>query len=266
MYIEGNIFKMRTEPAEPVQYHLTVGSGELYVNELIGRELEFEYLGQINCIRCGRKTRISFGQGYCYPCFTTAPETSECVLKPELCRAHEGISRDMEWSQDHCLQEHVVYLAMTSGLKVGVTRTGQIPTRWIDQGAEAAIILARTPNRYTAGLVEIFLKKHMADKTNWKQMLTGKVEKDIDLRKEKLIVRDLLPDELSVNYVEEHDIFHIHYPVSRYPDRINNIDFTKVTEYTGELSGIKGQYLIFDDGAVLNIRKHGGFLVRIYVH
>jgi hypothetical protein len=263
MTIEGNLLKMRTDLADPVRYHLPAGSGELYMNELIGREINIEYLNQINCIRCGVKTKTSFGQGYCYHCFIAAPETSECVLRPELCRAHEGISRDMEWSKVHCLQEHVVYLSLTSGIKVGVTRQSQVPTRWIDQGAEMAIVLARTPNRYSAGLMEVFLKKFIADKTNWRQMLTGKVDEGIDLLKEKLVMRGRLTDELSGNYVEEHDIIRINYPVTRYPAKVSSIDFTKITEYQGELTGIKGQYLIFADGAVLNIRKHGGFLVKI---
>ena len=264
MKIEGNILKMRVEPEEPVKYYLSVGSGELFMNELIGREIVLEYLDQINCIRCGRKTKNSFGQGYCYPCFISAPETSECVLKPELCRAHEGISRDMEWSREHCLQEHVVYLALTSGIKVGVTRIGQIPTRWIDQGATAAIIMARTPNRYLAGLIEVSMKKYVPDKTSWTQMLTRGSEETIDLCQEKLKLRCNLTEELKVYYVGEPDIFRFQYPVINYPDHVKSIDFTKTHEYGGELCGIKGQYLIFSDGAVLNIRKHNGYLIRIY--
>jgi hypothetical protein len=264
MNIDGNIQKMRTIPAEPVQYHLPVGSGELFMNELIGREIMFEYLDQINCIRCGRKTKTSFGQGYCYPCFTVAPETSECVLRPELCRAHEGASRDMEWSQEHCLQEHIVYLAATSGIKVGVTRASQVPVRWIDQGAEMAIILARTPNRYLAGLIEVSLKKHVTDKTSWTQMLTRSIEGNTDLINEKLAQQCNLPGELAVHYIKENDIFRFWYPVTDYPHKVRSIDFTRIREYGGELCGIKGQYLIFSDGAVVNIRKHNGFLVRIY--
>ena len=261
--MEGNLLKMRSELANPVQYHLPVGSGKLYMNELIGREIRFEYSGQINCIRCGRRTKTSFAQGYCYPCFLKAPETSECVLKPELCRAHEGISRDMEWSRHHCLKDHIVYLSVTSGIKVGVTRMSQVPARWIDQGARKAIKLARTPNRYTAGLIEVFLKKHLADKTNWRQMLKNELDTSIDLAGEKNRVIELLPEELAQYLSPDNEILELTYPVSAYPDKIKSTGFDKSPVIEGELAGIKGQYLIFKNGDVLNIRKHGGYKVGI---
>jgi hypothetical protein len=265
MHMEGNLLKMRSVLADPVQYHLPVGSGELFMNELIGKEIRFEYSGQINCIRCGNRTKTSFAQGYCYPCFLKAPETSECVLRPELCRAHEGISRDMEWSRHHCLQEHIVYLSVTSGIKVGVTRSSQVPTRWIDQGAWKAIRLAITPNRYTAGLIEVFLKKHLADKTNWRQMLKNELDTGIDLVNEKHRVLKLLPGELAEYLSEEDEVTELRYPVTGYPEKVKSIGFDKTPVIEGELTGIKGQYLIFKDGEVLNIRKHGGYYTGVII-
>ena len=261
--MEGNLMKMKAVLTNPVQYHLPVGSGEVHMNELIGREIGFEYSGQINCIRCGNRTKTSFAQGYCYPCFIKAPETSECVLRPELCRAHEGISRDMEWSRVHCLQEHFVYLAVTGGLKVGVTRSSQVPIRWIDQGAARAIRLAGTPNRYLAGEIEVFLKGHMADKTNWRMMLRGQTGANNDLVSEKYRIRELLPDEMKGYLSRNDEVVEIRYPVSVKPDKIRSIGFDKVPYFEGKLSGIRGQYLIFGDGTVINIRKHGGYLVRL---
>jgi hypothetical protein len=263
--MEGNLLKMRSVLADPVQYHLPVGNGELYVNELIGREIRFEYSGQINCIRCGNRTKTSFAQGYCYPCFLKAPETSECVLRPELCRAHEGISRDMEWSRDHCLQDHIVYLSLTSGIKVGVTRSSQVPTRWIDQGARKAISLAITPNRYTAGLIEVFLKKHLADKTNWRQMLKDELDTDVNLVSEKKRIIELLPEDLAGYCSEENEVMELNYPVAAYPEKVRSMGFDKKPVIEGELAGIKGQYLIFKDGGVLNIRKHGGYYVGVII-
>jgi len=255
--------KMKTVMDDPVQYHLPVGSGEVYMNELIGREIGFEYTGQINCIRCGNRTKTSFAQGYCYPCFIKAPETSECVLRPELCRAHEGVSRDMEWSKEHCLQDHFVYLAVTGGLKVGVTRSSQVPTRWIDQGAVRAIRLAVTPNRYLAGEIEVFLKQHMADKTNWRQMLRGETDESLDLVREKQRIAGLLPDTMQWYVNRDDEVTELTYPVSEPPVKIKSIGFDKVPDFEARLSGIKGQYLIFQDGTVINIRRHGGYLVRI---
>ncbi|NJM15800.1 MAG: DUF2797 domain-containing protein [Bacteroidales bacterium] len=191
----GNLQKMRTEHGQPVQYYLQLGKEELHVNNWIGKELYIDYQGVINCIKCGRVTNKSFSQGYCYPCFLSAPETEECVLRPELCRAHEGIARDMEFATAHCLIDHYVYFAVSSGLKVGVTRNTQVPTRWIDQGANCAMPIARTPNRHTAGLIEVALKQHYADKTNWRKMLSGQYP-NIDLVQERDKVKALLHSEL----------------------------------------------------------------------
>ncbi|HRW62960.1 MAG TPA: DUF2797 domain-containing protein, partial [Bacteroidales bacterium] len=220
------------------------------------------YHHEIYCIRCGRKTNQSFHQGYCYPCFRTAPETDDCILKPEMCRAHEGISRDMEWSKDHCLTEHVVYLAISSGLKVGVTRISQIPTRWIDQGASYAIKIAQTPNRYLAGLIEVNLKKNFADKTNWRNMLTNKIDTETRLTEQKDRARELVKKEFKSYFIDDNSIVEIQYPVIEYPQKVNSLSFDKEEVITGKLIGIKGQYLIFEDGNVLNIRKHNGYLVE----
>ncbi|MBT5424779.1 MAG: DUF2797 domain-containing protein, partial [Bacteroidetes bacterium] len=153
MEISGNLIKLESQPDEIVQYFAKLGGEKVLLNELIGKTVSLKYLHEINCIACGAKTKSSFFQGYCFPCFSTLPETDTCIMQPETCRAHEGISRDMSWSESHCLTSHIVYLALTSTTKIGVTRESQIPTRWIDQGAWKAIKLARTPNRHTAGLI-----------------------------------------------------------------------------------------------------------------
>ncbi len=176
---------MRSSLLKIVNYMLPIGDQVIYMNDFLGKNVYLEYLGEIHCIKCGRKTSKSFSQGFCYPCFVSAPETEECVLRPELCMAHQGIARDMEYAEKNCLAEHVVYLSVTSGLKVGVTRHSQVPTRWIDQGAVQAIELSRTPNRHTAGLIEVALKEHMKDKTNWRAMLKNEILFDGDLLEEK---------------------------------------------------------------------------------
>jgi hypothetical protein len=260
---EGVLLKMQAIFGEEVRYFLTLGTDDIEMNELLGKKVSFEYRDTIHCIRCGKVTRKSFAQGYCYPCFTTAPETSECVLRPELCQAHEGISRDMKWSEGHCLQDHIVYLALSSGLKVGVTRSSQVPTRWIDQGAWKAIQLARTPNRHLAGRIEVALKAHMSDKTNWRNMLTNKLDRDVDLEVEKEKASELLDEKLSGFLIEENIITEINYPVKQYPEKVKSVGFDKIKLIEGILSGIKGQYLIFEDSTVLNIRKHGGYLVTM---
>jgi len=256
---------MRTELKGVVHYFLPLGNTEVYMNELIGRTIEIKYTGTIHCIKCGRLTRTSFAQGYCYPCFISAPETEECVLRPELCRAHEGIARDLQFAASNCLIDHYVYLALSPGIKVGVTRSTQIPIRWIDQGADRAIRLAKTPNRYTAGLLEVALKNIFPDKTNWKQMLLGNVSFNIDLIQEKGKAEEALPFDLKKYVVDDDEIVEISYPLQEYPSRIKSIDIDKTKKISGRLNGMKGQYLIFEDGQVINIRKYGGYYLEVNV-
>jgi len=260
---QGVLLKMLGELGDEVSYYLPLGPDMINMNELLGEAIELEYQGVIHCIRCGRVTRKSFAQGFCYPCFSTAPETSECILRPELCRAQDGESRDKKWSEEHCLQDHFVYLAISSGLKVGVTRSSQVPTRWIDQGAWKAIRLAKTPNRFLAGQIEVVMKAKMSDKTNWRHMLTNEINRDIDLVAEKNTASGFLAKELSIYLSPDNEIMEITYPVLQYPDKVKSLSFDKLNKIGGKLNGIKGQYLIFSDGSVLNIRKHNGYLINL---
>jgi hypothetical protein len=259
----GNIRKMESSLEEVVQYHLPLGDQKVHMNDLIGTDLSMEHLGLIHCIKCGRETRKSFAQGFCYPCFTTAPETEECVLRPELCRAHEGVARDMGYAEKHCLTDQVVYLSLTSGIKVGVTRGSQVPTRWIDQGAIRALVFARTPMRYTAGLLEVAMKAYMADKTNWRKMLSGSDPGMLDLLGEKQRITSLVPNELAQYLTKNDQVVELEYPVMQYPEKIKSLNFDKEPMVSGVLTGIKGQYLMFDQNRVINMRKFGGYLIRL---
>ncbi len=265
MRYNGTLLKMETKLVNPIEYELPIGDELIYMNPLIGKYIALKWLKEIYCVACGRKTNKSFAQGFCYPCFLNAPETSECIFRPELCRAQDGIARDMEWAENHCLQDHIVYLAISSGIKVGVTRSGQIPTRWIDQGAWQAIKLAKTPNRYTAGLIEVALKEHISDRTNWQRMLKNQLIEGVDLTIAKKNMIAHLPSDLQ-NYISEEDnITEINYPVNEYPEKVKSLSFDKLGEIAGRLWGVKGQYLIFDDGTVVNMRKHTGSMVELEV-
>ena len=261
----GTIVKMKNQLEDPVQYTLPIGEDMVLMNELIGKYILFKWEREINCISCGRNTNKSFSQGFCYPCFINAPETSECIFRPQLCQAHKGIARDMDWAKRHCLQDHFVYLAISSGVKVGVTRSEQIPTRWMDQGAWQAIKLAKTSNRYTAGLIEVSLKEHISDRTQWQSMLKNKLIEGVDLLEKKQEMLDHLSDELRRYECDDNDITEIIYPVNEYPEKVKSLSFDKLNEIEGRLWGIKGQYLMFDDGKVLNIRKHNGYKVSLEI-
>jgi Protein of unknown function (DUF2797) len=211
-------------------------------------------------VNCGRKTAKSFAQGFCFPCFKDSPENAECIIRPELCRGHLGEGRNVEWEQTNHVQPHIVYLALSSGVKVGVTRSTQMPTRWIDQGASKAMILAETPNRYFAGAIEVAMKTFLTDKTNWQRMLKGEVSAE-SLLEVKQILKEKLSEELSQFFSADETLLEIKYPVIKYPAKVTSMSFDKMTEISGILFGIKGQYLMFDDGRVINIRNHSGYLV-----
>ena len=262
MQYSGNLGKMKGElSGGHVKYVLDLGGDELQMKDLLDYPLSVEYHGKINCIHCGKEIRKSYGQGFCYQCFTTVPEADECVLKPDRCMAHLGISRDMEWSRSHCLQPHIVYLAVSGGLKVGVTRESQVPVRWIDQGATAAVPLCKTPNRHVAGVIETFLMTNFGDKTNWKKMLSNEDMSGIDLLAEKDKALGLLPAELRRYALRENDIFSLQYPVLSWPASPSQINLDRDRTVKGVLKGIRGQYLIFDDQRVLNIRRFSGYQV-----
>lgn len=263
MLASGNIIKMRSEMADPVQYFLPFGEVEIPMNERIGKPIEFRFTGQINCISCGKKTKTSFSQGFCYNCLQTAPEASETIMRPELSKAHLGIARDMDWAREHDLIDHFVYLAVSGELKVGVTRHHQVPTRWIDQGASEAIVLSKTPNRHIAGVIEVFLKNFFSDKTAWQAMLKNISTQGYNLPEEKTNANLLLPRELQQYYSDDDKIWRLNYPVLNFPEKVTSVSFDKEPVISGVLIGIKGQYLIFEDGRVLNIRRHSGYWLEV---
>ena len=263
MEYQGNIMKMRSELSDPIQYFLPIGNQEIHLNDLLGKKIQFRFDGQINCISCGKKTKSSFSQGFCYSCFQTSPMASETIMRPELSKAHLGIARDIDWANEHDLIDHYVYLAVSSEIKVGVTRHHQIPTRWIDQGASYAIRVLKTPNRHIAGITEVFLKKYFTDKTNWRAMLQNEVNDQINLLQEKSRAIELLPPELRQYKYDNNEVVKLSFPVMEFPKKINSLTFDKDSLIEGKLQGIKGQYLLFDSNRVVNLRKHNGYFLTV---
>ena len=259
----GTISKMKVDLQDEVKYTLILGDDAIDMNSLINKDIRLFWNGDIFCSACGKKTKNSFGEGFCYPCFQSAPEATECTIRPELCRAHLGEGRDPDWEERNHNTPHIVYLAASDIVKVGVTRITQVPTRWIDQGASSAIRLAETPNRYEAGILEVALKAFFADKTNWQRMLKNEVDDSIDLVEEKWNLHDQLPEDLIQFFSENDEVIDINYPVLAYPTKVKSLSFDKTPTIEGKLVGIKGQYLIFEDGSVLNIRKHTSYFLEV---
>jgi hypothetical protein len=267
----GNIRKLTTELRATVQYQLPIGEDRVEMTNLLGKALTFTTTGEINCIHCGRKTSKSFNQGYCYPCFQSLAQCDSCIIKPEQCHYFEGSCREPDWGEQHCLQDHYVYLANSSGIKVGITRGTQIPTRWMDQGATQALPIFRVRNRLVSGLVEVALKQHVSDKTHWQRMLKGEAEPvDLAARRDELVetcqpeLQEILARQGgdAFTYLEQEAVVSIRYPVEEYPVKVKSFNLDKTPRVSGVLQGIKGQYLILDTG-VLNIRKFSGYKVTL---
>jgi hypothetical protein len=268
--LSGPIEKMHTQLGTPVDYHLPIGAERLPMNPFLGRKLTLSTSGAINCVACGAKTKKSFSQGYCYRCFTRLAQCDMCILKPETCHYHLGTCREPEWGEQHCMIPHYVYLANSSGIKVGITRTSQVPTRWIDQGATQAVPILKVRTRHQSGLLETALKRYVADTTNWRAMLKGEVP-DIDLRAQRDVLLDGIHGDIqAVNErfgedvvdVLDAPVVDISYPVLHYPSKIRSFNLDKTPEASGQLQGIKGQYLIFDTG-VINLRKYTGYHLTV---
>ncbi|MBI3302665.1 MAG: DUF2797 domain-containing protein [Deltaproteobacteria bacterium] len=271
--IRGDLRKMVAMAETPVVYRLPVGDQELPLNSFLGKTIRIEYAGEIHCLTCGRQTKKSFNQGYCYRCFSTLARCDLCIVKPELCHYAQGTCREPAWGQAHCMQPHYVYLANSSGLKVGITRASQIPTRWLDQGAVQALLWFRVPSRYQAGLLEVAIKKQIADRTDWRRMLTGEPEScDLKAQRDELLLRcgDDITQYISASGenapapLSKEEVHAFTYPIVAYPTRITALNLDKTARVEGSVLGIKGQYLLLDTG-VLNIRKFTGYHVTVTV-
>ena len=262
----GNIVKMTTKLGETVEYTLPIGDETIDMNALIGKPISITYTGTINCVHCGKKTNKSYSQGHCFPCMKKLASCDMCIMKPETCHFDNGTCREPEWGIAHCMKPHYVYLANSSGLKVGITRETQIPIRWMDQGAVEALPIAKVQTRLQVGLMEVIFKDHIKDKTNWRKMLQNDLpDVDIKAKRDELFesckteISDLQKQyEGAIALIHDAELVNIDYPVLEYPEKVKSFNFDKTPEVSGVLKGIKGQYLILDTG-VLNLRKFTGY-------
>ena len=263
MQYQGVLKKMMTENADEVQYYLDMGIDFLHMNQLINKELQLSFVGY-ECLNCHLDKKI-YRQGFCKSCFFDIPQAADWIMKPELSKAHlDEEDRDLAYEKRVQLQPHIVYLANSSNVKVGVTRKQQVPTRWIDQGAHEAIEIVEVPNRYLAGITEVALKEHVADKTNWRKMLQNDIE-DEDLVEWREKLKKYIPDEAKEYFIENNTETNLQFPVLKYPSTPKSLNLEKMPNYQGKLVGIKGQYLIFEDETVFNVRGNEGFVVSIEI-
>lgn len=263
MKLQGPIFKMTTVNGKPIQYYLNLSGDIVCMNQLIDRKLKINLIGY-QCVNCGKDEK-PFRMGFCKKCFFESPFASETIIRPELSTAHLDIEeRDLQVEKFIQLQPHIVYLAYTGDVKVGVTRETQIPTRWIDQGATFALPIARTDNRWEAGMIEVALKEHLPDKTNWKKMLQDDYEDDLDLADFREKIKTYFPENFENFYNETGEMQRFDFPYEA-PQNISAFTLEKNPQFEGILKGIKGQYLCFEGGNFMNVRSHEGCVIELEV-
>lgn len=269
---QGSLRKMQIDAVadKPAQYSLVLGDRRWPLNDMLGQSIRLHFQGAIHCQHCKRLTRTSFAQGYCYPCFTRLAQCDQCMMSPEKCHHSEGTCREPEWAQQVCFNDHIVYLANSSGLKVGITKATQMPTRWLDQGAIQALPIMRVKTRRLSGLVEDCLRQSVNDKTNWRALLKGEANPlNLTQMRDQLFTQyrnELMELERregvgSVQCLEQLPEQQFHYPVLQYPSKISSLNFDKDPIVQGRLMGLKGQYLLLDTG-VINLRKFTSYQVE----
>ncbi len=264
MLYEGVLRKMQTELGNPIQYFLVFENDFINFNQALNKKLQLKFI-KFQCLSCGNDRPI-YRQGFCKSCFYETPAAGDWIMKPELSTAHlDKEDRDLEYEKRVQLQPHIVYLANSSNVKVGVTRKAQVPTRWIDQGAHEAIEIVEVPNRYLAGITEVALKDHVADKTNWRKMLTNSLE-DVDLVAWREKLKSHIPKEAQEYYINSNTETNLEFPVLQYPEKVQSLNLDKTPTFEGVLKGIKGQYLIFEDNTVFNVRGSEGYYVGIDIN
>lgn len=261
MKYQGVLTKMKTEITDVVQYYLDFETDFIHLNLLLDKKITLNFL-DFKCLHCGKNNKI-YRQGYCYDCFFNLPQTADWIMHPELSKAHlDQEERDLDYEKKVQLKPHIVYLANSSSVKVGVTRKEQIPTRWIDQGAHEALEIVQAPNRYLAGITEVALKAHVSDKTNWRAMLKNDI-KDEDLPAWRDRLKKYIPEEVLPYFIADNKETHLKFPVLQYPTKPKSLNLEKTPNFTGVLKGIKGQYLIFEDNTVFNVRSNEGYVVAL---
>lgn len=245
---------------EPIQYNWMLGDEETRMNEWIGETVHLRFLGEKQCIVCGRKVNKLYQNGYCYPCVTTLAETDLCIVKPHECHFALGTCRDESFAATHCMIPHYVYLAVSSQVKVGLTRKNREWTRWIDQGAVKSMLIAELPTRLLAGQFEMEVAKELPDKTDWRKLIQG-ISADVNLEQVATEVRERLPEEWKPYLLSDMTVNDFVYPIaSDVTPKARSLSLEK-QEIESVLLGIRGQYLLFEEGGV-NVKKHAGMLLE----
>lgn len=272
--ISGYLRMLYHRELKPVNYYFKVvnyksSRGNDYteekisLNEFVGKKIKLEFSGEIRCVDCGSVTKKTFGGGSCYNCFQSLASNDMCIMRPSQCHFHLNTCREPEWGKDNCFKPHIVYLANTTGLKVGITKENPYSKRWVDQGARQGLPIFRVQSRKDSGILEDELSKFVSDKASWQQLISSDSQ-SVDLIEESkklfsqidISKKGFEPEILSPEVTE------IVYPVLSYPSKKVSLKPDPNKPLESILIGIKGQYLLFEEGG-MNIRSLEGYSVRL---
>ena len=262
MKIKGLNRGLTHQYGKPLQYYIKLNDDRYALNEAVGLPIKIVFKDKIQCVHCGREVKKTFNSGSCFPCFKSLAINDLCIVKPSLCHFHKGTCRDNQFAQSYCMQPHYVYLAVSSDIKVGLTRATNSLKRWGDQGAMQAVPIAKLPTRKQAGELELLLTEHFPDKTNWRKMLKGEItDKQLTDTRQQAI--NHIPEEYKEYILTDEQLINIEYPINQLATgKIASYNLDKEAIVDDILLGIKGQYLILGSG-VINMKKYAGYHVEI---
>ena len=244
-----------------VEYALLLDEQRISLSAQVGQSIRLKFLGQSTCGNCHVSVNKLEGGGYCKNCFFSLARCDRCFVSPERCHFAQGTCREPQWGESYCMQPHVVYLANSSGPKVGITRADRNFYRWLSQGAVQGMVIAHAKTRRDAGLLEVAIKSKVSDKTNWRRMVSMQPQ-NLDLLQ---LARQLqsaieLPEGTQwVSAMIGHDLA---YPIQSHAPAQRLIISETNPELLDNLHGIKGQYLLLSQGA-FNVAAHGGMTVEV---
>jgi hypothetical protein len=273
----GYIRMMSHTGLSPVQYTFNLSNypniikkniGEIVqssfkINELLGTKISLKFSGEIRCVDCGKLTKKSFNGGSCYKCFISLASNDLCILKPSLCHYEIGTCREPEWGKNNCFKKHIVYLANSTGIKVGITKENPYSKRWVDQGAISGLPIFEVESRKQSGEIEEEFAKFISDKSSW-QKLISEDSGPVDLKEKFMELQtkiDWKSFGQSIKILDE-EVVHITYPIHSYPLKKSSLKPDPLKPLHGKLIGIKGQYLLFEQGGI-NIRSLEGHFLEI---
>jgi len=128
--------------------YLADTDGPIDLAGLVGDEIRVDIQPGFRCQHCGDQADNS----PCQEC-QSKPPFQQCVFTPGTSCTYQDCPFP-SFKRRSCAHNFVVYLVAKDSVKAGITQADRAVSRWAEQGATHGMIIARTPNRRVAGIVE----------------------------------------------------------------------------------------------------------------